>query len=655
MSDVPETGHTHVTTDTGDDTPHQGRNVGPGAGDVMPRHGRAETRSTARQIFAACSLAAEAAPGALALYVTLTLATGAFPVVTAWLTKSVLDGVIGGAPPGTLITLGAGLAATGVAVGVIPQMTKYLQAQMDRKVGLLAQDHLFAATEGFVGLGNFEDPPFLDRIRLAQQSGGAIPNRAVDGLLSISQSAVTITGFTGSLFLLSPVMTVLVLASGVPTLAAQLMLSRRRARMIWDIGPVERREMFYSDLLTSVRAAKEIRLFGIGAFFRGRMLDERGTANAARQAMDRREVCTQSLLGLTGALVSGGGLLWAVNAAGSGGLSVGDITIFIAAVAGVQGALGTLADAMARTHQALLLFDHYLTVIATRSDLPVARNPRVLPELREGIEFRDVWFRYSDSHPWILRGVDLHIPHGRATALVGLNGAGKSTLVKLLCRFYDPTRGAILWDGVDLRDVDAAELRKRIGAAFQDYMEYDLTAAENIALGDLDALGNHERIQRSAKYAGIHDKIMELPRGYDSLLSRVFFMESEKDDPDTGVAFSGGQWQRLALARAFLRDNRELMILDEPSSGLDAQAEHEMHTALRRHRGRRTSLLISHRLGAVREADLIVVLSGGRVIEQGDHSALMTGADEYARLFTLQASGYQTGARDETAPTGGTR
>jgi ATP-binding cassette, subfamily B, bacterial len=225
--------------------------------------------------------------------------------------------------------------------------------------------------------------------------------------------------------------------------------------------------------------------------------------------------------------------------------------------------------------------------------------------------------------------------------LVGLNGAGKTTLVKLLCRMYDPTRGQILWDGVDLRDVPPEALRERISAVFQQHMDYDLTAAENIGLGDLPALDDRARLEEAASRAGVGDKLAALPRGYDTLLTRMFYSEADKDDPGTGVVLSGGQWQRLALARAFVRDGRDLMILDEPSSGLDPQAEHEIHNRMREYRTGRTSLLISHRLNAVRDADLIVVLDGGRIVETGEHEPLLASGGHYARLFRLQAAGYQ--------------
>jgi ATP-binding cassette subfamily B protein len=287
------------------------------------------------------------------------------------------------------------------------------------------------------------------------------------------------------------------------------------------------------------------------------------------------------------------------------------------------------------------MFDHYVAVTTAGPDLPVTATPHPVPALRHAIELRDVWFRYAADHPWILRGVTMRIDCGSTLALVGLNGAGKSTLVKLLCRFYDPDRGAVLWDGVDLRDLDPAALRQRIGAVFQDYMDYDMTATENIAMGDLTALTDEPRIRSAAQRAGLHDKLAGLPHGYNTLLSRNFLMNSDEDDPSTGVVLSRGQWQRLALARALLRDRRDLMILDEPSSGLDPEAEHEIHTSLLRHRSGQTSLLISHRLSAVRDADQIVVLADGRITECGDHTTLLATGGEYARLFTLQAAGYQ--------------
>jgi ATP-binding cassette subfamily B protein len=580
------------------------------------------------------------------LYALLSVAAGTVPVLAAWLTRLVIDDLVAGAGLARLLWLTGALVLAGVAGAAVPQTAQYLRGELDRRCGLLAQDQLLTAVDGFVGLGRFEDPRFLDRLRLAQQNGELTCGDLVDGGLGIMRAALTVVGFAASLVVLSPVLAAVVLLGGVPTVVAEVVLSRRRARMYWTIGPAQRRELFYAQLLTTVGAAKEMRLFGAGRYLRHRVLTDRRTANAAIRAVDRRAAVVQTGLALLTALVAGAGLLWATAAARRGQLSVGDVVIFVAAAAGVQGALVAMATDVARAHYALQMFGYFEDVTKATPDLPTPVPPRPVPPLRQGVELRDVWFRYADDHPWVLRGVDLFIPYGSTVALVGRNGSGKSTLVKLLCRFYDPTRGAILWDGVDLRELDPVGLRRRIGAVFQDYVEYDLTAAENIALSDVDARDDRRRIRLAAEQSGIHKAVDRLPLGYDTLLSRTFAPDSDTDagDGETGVMLSGGQWQRLALARSLFRTGRDLAILDEPSAGLDAEAEDEVHRTLRSHLVATTSLLISHRLNAVREADLVTVLDHGQIIERGRHHDLLSAGGEYARLFTLQAAGYQTEA-----------
>jgi ATP-binding cassette subfamily B protein len=592
---------------------------------------------------AAVRLAWRAAPVSLVVQAVGAVGIAALPVVTAWLTKLVIDGLAGATPAGLqqLLPLAGGLVVAGLLFALLPRLSTFFEQEAARAIAVHAQDQLYRAVEGFQGLARFEHPEFLDRLRLAQQSGAQSPGRVVDAGLALSGGLITTVGFLGSLVVISPAMAVVVLAAAVPALIAQLRLSRRRAGMMWTLGPVERREFFFGTLLGDVQAAKEIRLFGAGGFLRSRMMAERRVADAEKRRMDLRDLLTQGGLGVLSAGVAAAGLVWSIVLAHQGAITAGDVTMLVAAVGGVQMALAQLTASMAGAHQQLLLFDHFLAVVQAGPDLPAATQPVPTPPLEHGIELRDVWFRYSPQHPWVLAGVDLFLPAGQALALVGRNGAGKSTLVKLLCRLYDPCRGAILWDGVDLREMDAAQLRQRIGAVFQDFMQYDLTAAENIAIGDITALHDRERIVAAATRAGIHDKLAELPTGYDTMLSRIFQSEQDKDDPETGVVLSGGQWQRLALARALLRDRRDLLILDEPSSGLDAVAEHEVHSRLREHREGRTSILISHRLGAVRQADEIIVIDQGRLAERGTHDELIEAGGQYADLFTLQAADYQ--------------
>ncbi|GLF99551.1 ABC transporter ATP-binding protein [Streptomyces yaizuensis] len=621
--------------------PHPEGEAGPGdAPDTSPLR---------TVLVAAARLAHRAAPATLTGWLLLTVAASAAPVAAAWTLKTVIDRLVAGPATGSLTAPVLLLVGCGVAVAVVPQFLQYLRAQLGRAVGLRSQIELHAAVDRFTGIGPYENPRFLDRLRMARQYGGSAPVDAVGSVIGTVGALVTLTGFLGALALLGPWMAAAVLASGALVLGAEIALSRRRAAVAWTVGPVERRELFYSALLTDLRAAKEIRLFGLGRFLGDRMVAERRTSDAAKRHMDRQELAVQAGLALLSALVAGAGLLWAVSAARSGTITVGGVTVLVTALPAVQAALAGVAVEIAMGHHALLMFRHFLAVTGAAPDLPVPARPRPVPPLRHGVEFRDVWFRYGADQPWVLRGVDLVIPAGQAVGLVGLNGAGKSTLVKLLCRFYDPTRGQILWDGTDLRDLCPRELRRHLGATFQDFMEYDLTARENIALGDLTALQDPGRIEEAARVAGIHDRITGLPHGYDTLLSRIFFSEQDKDDATTGLVLSGGQWQRLALARSLIRDDADLLVLDEPGSGLDPEAEYEIHRRLRRHRAGRAGLLVSHRLNTLRDADTIVVLEDGRITERGPHAELMRRRGEYARLFGLQASGYTT-PDDDTRP-----
>jgi ATP-binding cassette subfamily B protein len=594
----------------------------------------------------ALALAGQAAPAQIAAYLVLAVIAGLSPLAFAWLTKLLVDGLADRSlrwPEAA--TLVAALAAAGIVVAATPHAGRYLRAETGRRIGVAATGRLYAAMDRFVGLARFEDPAFLNRVQLARSSGAAGPGMVVEGGLGMVQAVVTLAGFAGTLFLLGPWVAVVVVLAAVPALLAELSLSRRRARMMTEVGHAERRELFYAGLLTDTAAAKEVRLFGAGPYLWRRMAEEIRMINLAHRQVDRRELAVQGGLALLGAVLSGGMLLWSVRAALTGALTVGDVALVLAAVGSVQAALAALVGEAVSMHQALLLFDHYLAVVDAEPDLPVRRPARPTTALRQGVELRDVWFRYAEDQPWVLRGVDLVLPAGRSTALVGVNGAGKSTLVKLLCRLYDPTRGAVLWDGVDLRDLDPAEVRRRIRAVFQDATRYDLTARENIALGDLTALGSPDRVERAARRAGVHQVLSGLPHGYETPLTRIYLSEQDEADAPGGVELSGGQWQRVALARALVHERPDLLILDEPSSALDAEAEHEVHTRLREHRRDRTSLLVSHRLGVVREADHIVVLAGGRPVEGGDHEELMALGGAYARLFALQAEGYRPSAQ----------
>jgi ATP-binding cassette, subfamily B, bacterial len=605
------------------------------------------------------SLVWAASPLCVLLMLVLTLSGGSIPTITAWLQREVLNDLVsrgpGAGPSGSAGRLAVHVAVGHVVLlagilggaGVISAVSQYgqnfVQSEMNRGLGLLIRDRIFQAINSFPGMSRFESPVFADKMQVVQQLSSTTTSSLVSGVLQAAQSLVTMVGMFGVLELIKPVLAVIVAGSAVPAIAAQISNGRRRARLQWMKSPAQRRQLFYGRLLSDRDGAQEVRLFGLGHFLRRRMLGELRSVNAAQRVLDLRVFATEGSLSLLTAAITAAGTVWVVREVAEGKMSVGDVTLFAMAAMGVQGAISAVVSQLSNVYQSLLLFGHYVDIVTMGPDLPLAVSPEPLPALRHGIEVCDVWFRYDEQHPWALRGVSMFIPFGHSVALIGLNGAGKSTLVKLICRLYDPVRGSILWDGTDIRNVAPEDLRAQIGTVFQDYMTYDLTAAENVGIGDLDRLNDAERIREAATHAGVHDKIASLPRGYQTLLSRIFFDNKDKENPETGVILSGGQWQRLAVARGLMRADRDLLILDEPSSGMDAEAEHALHRRLHTIREGKTSLLISHRLGSVRDADEIYVLTAGQITESGTHATLMVAQGEYHRLFTLQASGYQAG------------
>lgn len=617
----------------------------PRRGDRTDRRSDARPAGFPRSLAAVLALTLRACPGALAARVATAVVAGGAPVAASWLLKYVVDGLTGdNIRAAQLSWAAAGIGLLTVLLAAGSAVSSYADGRIRRATGTRAQSELLAAVNRLSGLSRLEQPAFHDRVQLAVQSAQGA-ERLISAALQGAQGILTMAGFLTSLLLISPALTAVVVAAAVPALFAQLANSRRRADMFWRTSSLARRQIFYRGLLTDTQAAKEIRLYGLGDYFARRLRADLDSINRQENDLDRRLAGQESALAVLGAVVSTGALVWGVHQATTHALTAGDVSLLVAALAGMQTALLALVACIAQSHQTALMFGHYLYVTQVRDDLPAPAAPVAPPPLSRGLELRDVWFRYTDDGPWILRGVSLTVPHGTSLAVVGLNGAGKSTLVKLLCRLYDPQRGSIHWDGVDLRDIAVDQLRRRVSVVFQDPMEYDLTAAENIGLGDIDALDDHERIRSAAGDADIHHAVTRLPQGYDTLLSRMFFPDDDGDDPGSGVQLSGGQWQRLALARALMRSERDLMILDEPSTGLDAVAERHVHDRLTALRDGATSILVSHRLGTVRAADTIVVIADGTVRETGTHDQLMAADGTYAELFTTQAEGYEETVR----------
>ncbi|MDG4828969.1 ABC transporter ATP-binding protein [Solwaraspora sp. WMMD1047] len=579
-----------------------------------------------------------AAPWAAGVSVVVMVIGGLAPVAVAWFTRAIIDG-LSASDPAQLWFGVVGFGTLAVVSPVVSHVAQYVAREAERRVRVRTQLELFTAVSAHPGLAELEDSTYHDRLRLAREASQFAPAQLSTSFLGIGQELITIVAFGGTLLHWSPLVGALVFLSAAPTLVAQLRLARMRGAMLQRTAPLFRRQAFYAALLLDVRAAKEIRLFDLGGFLRTRMLRELRAAQSQERRQDRLALAVDSALAALTGVVALAALAVFVTQAAAGRGTIGDLVVVIAALGALQMSVSGLVQQIATLGETLIMFGHYVDITAViRPAVRGAPRPAA-PPLAHQLEFDDVWFRYAPDHDWVLRGLTLRIPRGTSIALVGDNGAGKSTLVKLLCGFYPPTRGTIRWDGVDITSYDPASLRARIGATFQDFMTYELSAHDNIAVGDLAAAKDPARVAAAAGTAGIHAALRALPRGYDTMLTRAF-SDGAAEAGDTGVVLSGGQWQRMALARAALRVGTDLLILDEPSAGLDVTAEHEIHhrlTSLRRHH---TSLLISHRLNTVRDADLIAVLCDGVIAEQGNHPELMAAGGRYAELFRLQASGY---------------
>jgi ATP-binding cassette, subfamily B, bacterial len=597
--------------------------------------------SLPRAGWAALVLGWRASPGCVTGRAVLTVVVALSAPFVAWLGKLLIDELSRGTAAQlsrvTVLALaGAGAGAAGL---VMSQLAQYLTTRHDAAVTLRAESDLFGRVCSFVGLRYFENPEFQDRLMVAEQSAAEGPSAVTNFAQDIVRATVSAVGFLAVIAVVWPAIAVLLMLAALPGLVAEIRLARRHAQASMEVSPLQRRRFFYRSMLTDERAAKEVRLFGLGEFFRSRQLEALRGSQDITVRLAGRTAIVQSGLSLLGAGLSGLAIVVVVRRVVHGELTAGDVVLFMSAVAGVQTSLSVIVGEIGMASRSLKLFQRYLEVMGSPADMS-AGEERPASALRCSLRFEDVWFRYTPESAWVLRGVSFELAAGTSLGLVGVNGAGKSTLVKLLCRFYDPERGRILWDGVDLRELSPESLRVRLAATFQDFMTYDLSVGDNIGVGNLPLRGNVEALRQSARRAEIDDAIGRLPRGYQTMLSRIFVDER---GADPGVTLSGGLWQRIALARSLMRGDADLLVLDEPSSGLDADAEYRVHRTLRQFRQGRTSLLISHRLGSLRDADIIVVLDGGKIVEQGRHDELVSSGGVYAHLFHTQARGYRDG------------
>jgi len=594
----------------------------------------------ARAMYQMSTLAWEAQPLCFVSVVALQLFQGLLPLATAWLAKLFFDllaqslrGNVSSALIQQLFVLLAIQALVTLCSLLPAPLTKYVTAELTRRLTLRMKGTIYRKINSLQGLAYFEDPTFHDSIQMAGTNAQFGPTQALNIFTTVVQSVMTLLAFLGVLIVFSPWLTGMIAIALIPQCYVELKLSKQRFDVLLMNSPRERRASYYGQVLSMVQFAKEMRLFNLGEYFLRKFLSTTEEIYQTQRQQQQRELRWQLVLAVSAAAVSITAFVVVIIQAFFGRLTLGDVALYISVVGSVQAALTGLVFALSQASDSVLFFRQYTELLSLEHSLGQNTPPPQVPPLADGITLRDISFRYSERHPWILRHVNLFLPAHCCLALVGLNGAGKTTLVKLLTRLYDPTEGRILWDGTDIREFEPAEFRQRLGAIFQDFVHYDLSVAENIGLGNVSQMENRERIEEAARKAGIHQRIETLPRGYESMLSRWLAEQGE------GVDLSGGEWQKLALARMFLR-HADLLILDEPTASLDAQAEYELYQQFRQLMHGHTCLLITHRFSTVRMADSIAVLENGQISEYGTHTELIACGGTYAKLYSMQAERY---------------
>lgn len=480
-------------------------------------------------------------------------------------------------------------------------------------------------------LASYEDPIFYDKLERARvQATDRLS--MIQAMGRVIQQVITTVSLAAGVFFYSPWLLAILVLCVVPAFLGESHFAFLGYSLAHRQTPTKRQLDYLRVLGASKESAKELKLFGLAPFLSSEFTRLSEGIYHENVALARRRLRAGALLSLLSTIGYYGTYAWVVYETVQGILTVGDLTFLAGAIAGASTNIQMLFSSFTSiADQALFLTDlvDFFAVEPT-----VRTKPNALPAprpIRAGFEFRNVSFTYSGTNRLVLDRLNFRLSPGERIALIGENGQGKTTIVKLLTRLYDPTDGRILLDGVDLREYDLEDLCRQIAVIFQDFMRYDLTAAENIAVGQILTKGNRSRIEDAARKSLAHNVVARLPAGYEQVLGRRF---------EGGVDLSGGEWQKLALARAYLRD-AQVLVLDEPTASLDARSEHEVFERFAELTEGKMALLISHRFSTVRMADRILVLEDGAIAEEGSHDELMASAGRYSEMFELQAASYR--------------
>lgn len=578
------------------------------------------------------------------------------PLGIAYIGKLIVDGVVAGMASGSaedrlqVLYLVAAELGLMLASGLVGRGQGLLRSLLGSKLGYLINIRILEKALS-LDLVHFETPSVYDKLQNARREASARPLNLFVNTVDAAGNVVTLISYGVVLFTFSGYTLLILLAATLPAFLAEARYSGEAFRLFSWRAPEARRMRYLEVLLTRDSHAKEVKLYGLGQVILGRYRELYEKLFGEERSLAVRRAGWGFVLGAFSTVALYGCYAWIVSRTVGGGLTLGDMTLYVTVFRQGQGALRNVLRAVGSTYEDNLFMSNLFsflelptaasaaaeasaaaasasiapgTAVASGEAAPPAEAPA------PGFSLRNVSFRYPGTERWVISGLDLDIGPGEKLAIVGENGAGKTTLIKLLTGLYPPTVGEIRLDGQLLSEIPPEVLRRRFGVVLQDFVQYQFSARENVGLGAPEALADLERIREAAARGGAEEVVAKLERGWESQLGRWF---------EGGVELSLGNWQKIAVSRAFMRD-ADILILDEPTASLDAEAEHALFLRFRELTQNKMALLISHRFSTVRMADRIAVMAGGKLQELGSHEELMAKKGRYAHLFTLQAAGY---------------
>jgi ATP-binding cassette subfamily B protein len=573
----------------------------------------------------------------------LTLVAGVLPAAMAWVGALIIDAVVAATgvyketgtaqfmPVFSLVALEAVIVAVmaGAQRG-ISLCQSLLRAQLGQRVNVMILEKAIT-----LELTQFEDSEFYDKLTRARREASSRPLSLVNRTFGLAQNLVSLISYGVLLVQFSPWAVVVLIVAGLPSFIAETRFSGEAFTLFRWRSPDTRKQIYLETVLAREDNVKEVKLFGLGPLLLQRYRNIYHRLYARDRSLAIRRDGWGFVLGLIGTAALYGAYAWIAATAVMSRITLGQMTMYLMLFRQGQSGVSAILSAIGGMYEDNLYLATLYEYLGTpsRTTGSGAGETAVLGTLPgDGIRFESVSFTYPGASEPALREIDLHIRPGESLALVGENGSGKTTLIKLLTRLYRPDKGRILLDGLNLENWEEEALRQRIGVIFQDFARYQFLVGENIGVGDVRHFAEQDRWQEAAAKGMADGIIADLPKGYDTQLGKWF---------KGGQELSGGQWQKIALSRAFMRSEADILVLDEPTAAMDAAAEANIFEHFRKLTQNRIAILISHRFSTVRMASQIVVIENGRIIERGSHEDLMELDGHYARLFSLQAAGYQ--------------